>query len=67
MYEKDGRKLLVKAKREVMIAAGAFGSPRLLELSGVGRKEVLKSAGVECLLDLRGVGGKCLQRPIRSS
>jgi len=64
IYEKNGQKLSVKAKREVIVSAGAFGSPQLLELSGVGRKEILEDANIECLFDLRGVGGKCLWRRI---
>lgn len=57
-YEKDGRKIFAKATREVILCAGAFGSPQILELSGIGRRQVLENAGVQCLLDLPGVGGK---------
>lgn len=63
-YEKDGQEKCVRAKGEVIICAGAFGSPQLLELSGIGRKEILENAGVECLLDLRSVGGKCISRSL---
>lgn len=58
-YEKDGRKVFAKASREVILCAGAFGSPQILELSGIGRRKVLEDAGVQCILDLPGVGGKC--------
>lgn len=58
-YEKDGRKIFAKASREVILCAGAFGSPQILELSGIGRREVLDNAGVRCVLDLPGVGGEC--------
>jgi len=41
---------------EVILAAGAIGSPQLLELSGIGRGDVLRSAGVEVRHELDGVG-----------
>jgi choline dehydrogenase-like flavoprotein len=46
----------VKARQEVILAAGAFNSPVILQRSGVGPKDLLKSAGVEVKLDLPGVG-----------
>ncbi|KAH9204000.1 hypothetical protein DL95DRAFT_529426 [Leptodontidium sp. 2 PMI_412] len=46
----------VSAKREVVLAAGAFGSPILLQRSGVGPKDLLRSAGIDVKLDLPGVG-----------
>ena len=52
---KDGPKT-IRARREVLLAAGAIGSPQILELSGIGQGEVLKSAGVEVRHELKGVG-----------
>ena len=46
----------VDAAREVILAAGAIGSPHLLQLSGVGDPEVLTKAGVPVLHMLPGVG-----------
>jgi choline dehydrogenase-like flavoprotein len=46
----------VKAKQEVILAAGTFNSPVILQRSGVGPKDLLKSAGIEVKLDLPGVG-----------
>jgi choline dehydrogenase-like flavoprotein len=46
----------VHARNEVILSAGAFGSPKLLELSGVGDKSVLEKAGIPVLLDNRNVG-----------
>ncbi|KAJ7189182.1 GMC oxidoreductase [Mycena filopes] len=46
----------VHAKKEVILSAGAIKSPQILELSGIGRKEILEKIGVECKIDLRGVG-----------
>lgn len=57
-YEKGGITSSVRANKEVILCAGAFGSPQILELSGIGSKAILKNAGVECLVDLPAVGGK---------
>ena len=52
----DGGHEEVGAGREVVLSAGAIGSPHLLMLSGVGGREQLEAAGVECLVDLPDVG-----------
>jgi choline dehydrogenase len=46
----------VFASREVILAGGAFNSPQLLKLSGVGPKKELKDLGIEVVADLPGVG-----------
>ena len=46
----------VKAKKMVILSAGANGTPLILERSGVGDPEILKKAGVETIHDLPGVG-----------
>ncbi|MGH1371043.1 MAG: GMC family oxidoreductase [Cellvibrionaceae bacterium] len=46
-----------KARKEVVLAAGAIGSPQILELSGIGDSEHLKQMGIEPLHHLPGVGG----------
>ncbi|MCB9960112.1 MAG: choline dehydrogenase [Rhodospirillaceae bacterium] len=46
----------ITARREVLVSAGAIGSPMLLQLSGIGPAEVLRHAGVGVLHDLPGVG-----------
>jgi len=47
----------VVARGEVILSAGAVGSPHLLLLSGIGPAEQLKSHGLEVVHDLPGVGG----------
>jgi choline dehydrogenase-like flavoprotein len=46
----------LRADREVIVSCGAIGSPRLLQLSGVGPADALKRAGVGVAHDLPGVG-----------
>ncbi|MGC4022778.1 MAG: GMC family oxidoreductase N-terminal domain-containing protein [Cyclobacteriaceae bacterium] len=48
--------LIARAKREIIISAGAFESPKLLMLSGVGDKAALAKMGIESKNDLPGVG-----------
>ncbi|MDR3418731.1 MAG: choline dehydrogenase [Nevskia sp.] len=56
-YVEGGRYQEVRARREVILSAGAIGSPHLLLLSGVGPREHLQQHGVELVHDLPGVGG----------
>jgi choline dehydrogenase-like flavoprotein len=46
----------LSAGREVILSAGAIGSPRLLQLSGIGPADHLRAAGVQVVHDLPGVG-----------
>lgn len=46
----------VKASKEVIIAAGAFNTPQLLKLSGVGPRDELEKFGIEVVKELPGVG-----------
>lgn len=46
----------IHAKKEVILSAGSLLSPKILELSGIGRKDVLLRAGVVHKIDLPGVG-----------
>jgi len=50
-----GRRTL-HARREVILAAGALGSPQLLMLSGIGPAEHLAARGIDLVLDRPGVG-----------
>ncbi|KAI0753767.1 alcohol oxidase, partial [Fomes fomentarius] len=53
---KAGEKYYAAAKREVILCAGAIGSPQLLMLSGIGPKEHLLSKGVPVVRDMPAVG-----------
>lgn len=52
----NGKVQTAKAGREVILSAGAIGSPQLLELSGVGQAQRLKDLGIAVVHDLPGVG-----------
>jgi choline dehydrogenase-like flavoprotein len=54
--DKSGEKQTIKAAREVILCAGAFMSPKLLMLSGVGPAGELKMHGIEVVCDSPNVG-----------
>ncbi|KRT84915.1 FAD dependent oxidoreductase, partial [Oryctes borbonicus] len=51
-YVRNGRALVARNKKEVILSAGTFNSPLLLMLSGVGHKSHLEENDVECLQEL---------------
>jgi choline dehydrogenase len=55
--ERQGKTQTLRAGREIILSAGAVTSPRLLQLSGIGPAELLKSHGITPLLDAPHVGG----------
>ncbi|KAI0538203.1 GMC oxidoreductase [Xylaria digitata] len=56
LTEDTGKPGSVKATKEVIVSGGAFNSPQILKLSGVGPKEELEKFGIEVVVDLPGVG-----------
>ena len=54
--DSKGRAHQVHAKREVVLSAGAYNSPPLLEISGIGRRDALEAIGLDVLHELEGVG-----------
>ncbi|EPF00308.1 GMC family oxidoreductase [Rhizobium grahamii CCGE 502] len=55
-FRLKGRSCIARASREVVLSAGAINSPKILELSGVGRPDVLSALDIPVLHDLQGVG-----------
>jgi choline dehydrogenase-like flavoprotein len=55
-YLHKGRPVRAHAEREVILSGGAYNSPHLLLLSGVGPADHLRSVGIDPVLDLPGVG-----------
>ncbi|KAF2644128.1 glucose-methanol-choline oxidoreductase [Massarina eburnea CBS 473.64] len=56
VVDTQGFEYILSARKEVILTAGVFGSPQLLQVSGIGPADVLKEADVPLLLDLPGVG-----------
>jgi choline dehydrogenase len=56
-YSKGNKAYRVRARREVILSASAFNSPKLLMLSGIGPADELKAHGIHVVHDLPGVGG----------
>jgi choline dehydrogenase len=55
-YRQAGILREVRADAEVLLAAGSINSPKLLELSGIGRPDVLAGLGIDVVHAMRGVG-----------
>jgi choline dehydrogenase len=56
LRQNDDHGRTLRARREVILAAGAIGSPQILQLSGVGPAAWLQDCGIPVLHDLPGVG-----------
>jgi choline dehydrogenase len=55
-YIKDGGRHVARANAEVILSSGAFNSPQLLQLSGVGPADLLRQHGIATVADMPGVG-----------
>jgi choline dehydrogenase-like flavoprotein len=62
-YRIGGAEQSVAANREVVLCGGAFNSPQLLQLSGVGRPKDLRRHGVAIVHELNGVGQNLRDHP----
>ncbi|HEY8001638.1 MAG: GMC family oxidoreductase [Vicinamibacteria bacterium] len=60
---KRGAEVVARADREVILSAGAIGSPQILMLSGIGAPEELREAGIEPRHELPGVGRNLQDHP----
>lgn len=56
VYRQGDKQVEARAGREVILSGGAINSPQLLELSGVGRPEVLRPLGIDVVEEIPGVG-----------
>jgi choline dehydrogenase len=52
----EGERIVLRASREVILAGGAFNTPQLLMLSGIGPRRELERHGIEVKVELPGVG-----------
>jgi len=55
-YRKAGGLRTARARKEILVSSGAYNSPQLLQLSGVGPAELLRKHGLDVVLDAPGVG-----------
>jgi choline dehydrogenase len=62
-YTVDGREQTAYASAEVILTAGVIGSPQLLQLSGIGPADHLRSLGIQVACDLPGVGENLQDHP----
>ena len=62
-YHRDGVPEVVEARREIIVAAGALATPKLLLLSGVGPASELRPLGVDVVADVPGVGQNLHDHP----
>ncbi|KAL2015460.1 hypothetical protein VTK56DRAFT_5404 [Thermocarpiscus australiensis] len=61
---KNGEEQTISARHEVVLSAGALQSPQLLELSGIGGKDLLEKHGIPVLVDNPNVGEHMQDHPI---
>ncbi|KAK4204578.1 putative GMC oxidoreductase [Triangularia verruculosa] len=62
--QKDGRALGFTAKKEVILCAGVFGTPKLLELSGVGNRNILEQHNIPVIFENPNVGENLQDHPV---
>ena len=62
-YRRGGDTAIARASREIVLAAGAYGSPQILMLSGIGPAAHLQEVGVPVQVDLPGVGENLQDHP----
>ena len=55
-YRRNGALHTAHANAEVILAGGAFNSPQLMQLSGLGPAELLRRHGIDVIADIPGVG-----------
>jgi choline dehydrogenase len=55
-YRAAGIPRTARARKEVLVSGGAFNSPQLLQLSGLGPAELLRQHGIDVVLDAPGIG-----------
>jgi choline dehydrogenase len=60
---RGGQRKVLRARREVLLAGGAYGSPQLLLLSGIGPSDELRELGITVQQDLPGVGRNLIEHP----
>ncbi|MDU8909891.1 GMC family oxidoreductase [Aestuariicoccus sp. MJ-SS9] len=55
-YQRDGQRIEARAEGDVILSAGAIGSPQILQLSGLGPGALLQEHGIAVRRDIEGIG-----------
>ena len=63
LVETGGESYTLSARKEVILSAGAFQSPQLLMVSGIGPRQTLENYNITVLSDLQGVGQNMWDQP----
>jgi choline dehydrogenase len=63
-YTRKGRLMYAAASREVILSGGAYNSPQLLMLSGIGPTDELRKHNIQMQVDLPGVGKNLAEHPL---
>src|SRR5262249_41616357 len=63
-YRQHGQTHRAHAEREVVLSGGAYNSPQLLMLSGIGPADELRGLGIDVVQDLPGVGKNLSEHPL---
>ncbi|HMA10788.1 MAG TPA: GMC oxidoreductase, partial [Steroidobacteraceae bacterium] len=61
--QQGGARRVLNARREVIVSCGAYGSPQLLQLSGIGDPALLRQHGITPVIDLPAVGRNLQDHP----
>ncbi len=62
-YERKGQRHIVNANREIILSAGAYGTPHLLQLSGIGAADHLRTVGITPAVESPKVGSNLTDHP----
>lgn len=62
-YSIGKKQLSARADAEVIVSCGAYGTPQVLQLSGIGEQEHLKGLGIEVVANSPGVGENLIDHP----
>lgn len=63
-FTRNGRCEIRKARKEVLLCAGVFQSPQILELSGIGSRKLLQSHGIDIVVENTNVGENLQDHPM---
>ncbi|KAF2107302.1 GMC oxidoreductase-domain-containing protein [Lophiotrema nucula] len=60
----DGKRYKFHAKKEVILSTGVIGTPKILQLSGIGPKDVLQKLDIETIVEIPDVGKNLTDHPM---